>query len=410
MVPPLARDAWVEVDLGALVSNALALRALAGESCILAAVVKADGYGHGIEAASLAARAAGAEYLSVATLDEALVLRRSGDRGSVLVNYPIPVDALTQAAAGLIEVTVGSEADAEALGALGQEAPPAHVEVDTGMGRGGLPPDRVVEVMRRLQARSAPVAGIWTHLASPDDPVRTATQVAAFDLVSTQLSELGIHPRLRHLAASGGMLLGAPTYDLVRVGLAFYGLDPFPSAGSRRPRGDLTPALSVRARAVRIEEVAVGSAVGYDGTWVSARPSRIATLPIGYVDSWTRTAGSRTQVLVRGRRAPVVGRISSDSMAVDVTDVPGLEGDDVFVLLGRDGDEAITAEEVAATRDTITWEVLQTISARLARVYTLEGKVVAQRSPADMRLSTTVDLAQALRRTAAAMQRAASST
>ncbi len=230
--------------------------------------------------------------------------------------------------------------------------------------------------------------------------------MAAFEGASAQLRDLGIHPALRHLSASGGLLCGAPTYELVRVGLAFYGLDPCPQAQTRRLDRPLTPALSVRARPVRIEDVPGGTSVGYDGTWVADRPSRIATLPIGYVDSWTRSAGRRTHVLVRGSRAPVVGRISSDSMTVDITDVPGVDGDDTFVLLGRDGDDAITAEEVAASRDTITWEVLQTLSSRLARVYTLDGSEVAQRSPATLQLSTATDLEGALARTAAGLRRA----
>lgn len=402
----IGRAAWVEVDLGALVSNALALEALAGESCIFAAVVKADAYGHGIEAASLAARAAGAGYLAVATLDEALRLRAVGDGGLLMLNYPLPADALPEAAAAGIEVTVGSDADVEALGALANRAPEVHVEVDSGMGRGGFWPQRVADAVGRLRDRSVPVRALWTHLASPDDPARTASQVAVFEQASDRLRELGIHPALRHLAASGGLLCGAPRYELVRVGLALYGLDPFPNASTPRLDRPLTPALSVRARAVRIENALRGTPVGYDGTWVTERPSRIATLPIGYVDSWSRVAGTRTHVLVRGARAPVVGRISSDSMTVDVTDVPGVDGDDVFVLLGRDDDESITAEEVAATRDTITWEVLQTLSSRLARIYTLGGSEVAQRSPATQRLVAEIDLDVALARTASEMRRA----
>jgi alanine racemase len=401
--------------LDRLRDNAAAVQRAIGSNAQLVPMVKADAYGLGMEAVATALREYPRKHdpwaFGVATVAEGERLRRSGWDGRILVFAPAPRAEFV--AAGLADLTL-CLSDITSVESLAQVAAefgrrlPFHVEVDTGMGRGGLPPDRVVDAVGRLQARSAPVKAIWTHLASPDDAARSASQVAVFDRLSTRLAELGIHPELRHLAASGGLLCGAPCYDLVRVGLAYYGLDPFPFAGSRRPSGDLTPALSVRARAVRIEDVPAGTPIGYDGTWVSSRPSRIATIPIGYVDSWSRTAGARTSVLVRGRRAPVVGRISSDSMGVDVTDVPGLDAADVFVLLGRDGDETISAEDVAAARGTITWEVLQTLSARLARVYTLDGSVVAQRSPASMRLSTALDLEPALTRTAAAMRQAGS--
>lgn len=349
----------------------------------------------------MAVRAAGARYLSVATMDEASRLRGTGDRGPILVNYPIPAESLAEAAAAQIDVTAGGEQDLKALEAMAHRSPGVHVEVDTGMGRGGFQPDRVVTVLRRFQERSVPVRAVWTHLASPDDRAATARQVDTFERVSARLRDLGIHPDLRHVAASGGLLYGAPTFDLVRVGLALYGLDPFPDAEPRAHDLRLVPTLSVRARAVWLEDVPAGTPVGYDGTWVASRSSRLATLPIGYVDGWTRASGARTEVLVRGTRCRVVGRISSDSMTVDVSEVPAVDADDIFTLLGRDGPGSISTQEVAAARDTIVWEVLQTMSVRLARIYVLEGSVVAQRSPATMRLSTAIDLQQALERAAA---------
>jgi alanine racemase len=377
-LPVLPRAAWVEVDLGAIIANILALRALAGPGCGVAAVVKADGYGHGIELAARAARSAGAAYTSVATLDEALRLRAAGDRGAILVNYPVPVDALPEAAAGAIEVVAGSEPDVAALVELGPDAPGVHLEVDTGMTRGGLVVPAIGDAATRLAAAGVPIRGVWSHLTEYQDPSRVAQQVTAFEAAIDSLRHAGIDPGLRHLCASGGLLTGAPTYDLVRPGLAMYGVPPDPSTAGVRPV--LLPALSVVAEPVRVADIPVGTSVGYGGTWVAARPSRIATLPIGYADSWVRAVGPQTLVLFGGRRVPVVGRISSDSMTVDVTDVPAsLAALGRFVLLGTDGDDAISADDVAASRGTISWEVLQTLSHRLPRRYLLDGVIVAIR-------------------------------
>jgi alanine racemase len=401
-LPVLPRAAWVEVDLGAIVGNILALRTLAGPGCGLAAVVKADGYGHGIELAARAARHAGVAYASVAALDEALRLRAVGDTGPILVNYPLPVDALPEAAAAVIEVVAGSEPDVAALVRMGPAAPGVHLEVDTGMTRGGLAAADFGDAARRLAAAGVPIRGVWSHLLDYQDPSRVRQQVAAFEEAIAGLRRLGIDPPLRHLSASGGLLSGAPTYDLVRPGLVMYGVPPDHSLRDVIDRAGLRPALAVVAEPVRIADVPVGTTVGYSGTWVADRPSRIATLPIGYADSWARGAGPRTPVLFRGQRVPVVGRISSDSMTVDITDVPGSgsgAGDDGrFVLLGTTGDDVITADDVAESRDTISWEVLQGLSHRLPRRYLLEGVVVAIRRSHRSGVDAVPDLDERLAR------------
>lgn len=398
--PPLPRRAWVEVDLGVLIWNVIILRSITGPDVLFAAVVKADAYGHGIEAAGLAARAAGAEYLSVATLDEALRLRHAGDTGRILVNYPLPADSLGEAAAADIEVPVGSERGVAALAALGSDAPEVHLEIDSGMTRGGVVPVTAADAARRLTDAGVPIRGVWSHLSTPEDAAITGQQVRAFEDGLASLRAAGVHPPLKHLCASGGVACGAPAYDLVRVGLAFYGVHPSPPDVELPAVARIQPALSVRAHATRVADVDAGTPVGYGGTWVASRSSRIATIPLGYADGWVRGAGPRTEVLVRGSRVPIVGRISSDSMMADVTDVRGVGEDDRFVLLGRDGGDAISADEIAEVRGTISWEVLQTLSRRLPRVYRLDGEVVAVRRYDHGQLIAVPDLERRLERAA----------
>jgi alanine racemase len=228
------------------------------------------------------------------------------------------------------------------------------------------------------------LAGTWTHLAAPEDPTTTASQLERFDAALSALSAAGFDPGMVHAAASGGLLAGAGKgHHLVRPGLVLYGVDPF--VGDPMPTG-INPALAVRSHPVRLADVLAGTSVGYGGTWTASRDSRIATLPIGYADGWSRASSPGSTILVEGRSAPVVGRISSDSLTVDVTDVPGVTTESEFTLLGQDGDQEISADEVAAVRGTISWEVLQQLGARLSRVY-MSGS-----SPIALRPETSIGL------------------
>jgi alanine racemase len=369
-LPPLERSAWVEVDVDALIENAGSLRTLA-EPAALGPVVKADGYGHGLEVAARCAVAGGAEWLCVADASEAIRLSRDGYRGRTLVLYPVPRPVVSTMAGFGVDVTVGSVDEARSIADHLHPDDPTlavHLEIDTGMTRGGVAPEAAVAAARATDAaRSTALAGTWTHLAAPEDRAATEEQLARFESALTLLGEAGIDPGTIHVAASGGLLTTAATRQgLVRPGLAFYGVDP--GVGAPLPPS-VTPTLAVRAHPVRLSEVRPGTAVGYAGTWVAERSSLIATLPIGYADGWSRSSSPGTSVLVEGRRAGVVGRVSSDSLTVDVTDVDGVGSDSEFTLLGRSGDDEVTADEVAGVRGTISWEVLQQLGSRLARVY-----------------------------------------
>lgn len=387
-LPTLERSAWVEVDLDALVANARALTAHAAPAA-LGAVVKADGYGHGLEMAARCAVAGGAGWLCVANAAEAMRLRRDGYGGRIFVLYPVPLAAISTIASAGVDVTVGSIEQAAAIAELvpSGSSLAVHLEVDTGMTRGGaLPEDAVSAAREVIEAEGITLAGVWTHLAAPEDQAITDAQLDRFASVLERLDAAGVDPGSVHAAASGGFLaVDTAGHAFVRPGLAFYGVHP--QAGDPLPPG-VGPALAVRAHPVRIAEVPEGTSVGYAGTWTTPRPSVIATLPLGYADGWSRASSPGSSVLVEGGRAPIVGRISSDSLTVDVTDVNGVDNRSEFTLLGPAGNDAIAADDVAEVRGTISWEVLQQLGARLTRVYVSGGEPVAIR--AESSISVTV--------------------
>jgi len=391
-LPPtrLPRSAWLEVDLDALGGNLAALRSLVSPTTVCWPVVKADAYGHGAVPVAEALVAAGADGLCVAALDEALELRQAGVDGEILVLYPVPPARLADAARARLAVAVTTEASAEGLVHAAAELPGArrvgvHLEIETGLTRDGVRPERAAVVCARIAGEAhLRLAGIWSHLASPEDDEATRRQVARFDAAIDALRQAGIEVPTRHIATTGGLLTGrAPAYEAVRPGLAVYGVIPagLPIApAAAGAAAALRPAMRLIARAVRIEEVPAGTGVSYGATWVAARPSRIATLPVGYGDGFVRAYGGRAGALVRGRRAPLVGVVAMDAAMVDVTEVPGVGEEDEFVLLGRQGDEEITVAELAEARGTIAWEVLATMARRLPRVYYAAARAVRVRT------------------------------
>ena len=349
-------------------------------------VIKADAYGHGSVPVGEALRVAGAEALCVATLDEALELREGGVDGPILVLYPIPVARVDTAARAWLTLSVTSERSARELAGAASAIPSrqrvgVHLEVETGLTRDGVRPDRAAAIARLIDSTPhLSLEGVWSHLASPEDAAATQRQVERFDVAVDGIRAAGIDVPMRHLAATGALLTAqAAGYEVVRPGLAVYGIVP---AGLPRPatQQTLRPAMRLVARAVRVEEVPKGTAVSYGGRWVATRRSRIATLPVGYGDGFVRAYGDRLGAIVRGRRAPIVGVVAMDATMVDVTDVPDVSDDDEYVLLGRQGDEEIDAGELAEARSTIAWEVLASMARRLPRVYHAATRAVRVRT------------------------------
>ena len=381
MTIPVRHPAWIEVDLDALVSNARVLREIVAPPARLGILVKANGYGHGTVESARAALAGGADQLIVAAFEEGQALRAAGITAPVLVVYPVAPAAVVEAARLGLELSVSGLASARQLVAAivaGRDALggrlAVHVEVDSGMARGGARPSDVPAVLELLDdCPGVEVIGLWSHLLDGSSPEATLGQVRELAAASELVTGSGRPLPPRHLAATEGLFAQtAPVHDMARIGLAFYGelgLDVEAAPGLRAAAGRLRPAMTIRARAVHLEPVATGARVGYGGEWAAARPSLIATLPIGYADGWTRRYWPGGEVLVRGRRVPIVGRISMDSTCVDVTDVAGVGLEDEYVLLGPQGSDRITANELARLRGSIPNEVLATLGPRLPRVY-----------------------------------------
>ena len=385
---PRHRSAWLEIDLAALRHNLRLIRSLVGPAGV-APVIKANAYGHGLAVVAGALQGL-TEACCVATLDEAITVRSSVG-GRVILLYPVPPEAARDAVASGAELTIMSAEDLPPLlEAIPADAPPValHVAVETGLGRGGLTPVEAAAMAAAVAVDPrVRLAGIWSHIATPDDADASAIQLERFDEAVARLRSVDVPLPARHVAASGGLFAGtSPAYELVRPGLAVYGVleasQPVTPSTSAVAAG-LRPVLSLKARAVAFGDVPVDGTVGYGGRWRAQRPTRIAILPVGYADGYLRGSQPGAAALVRGCRVPLVGVVSMDAVAVDVTDIPGLDRADEFVLLGRQGEAAISALDLARARNTIAWEVLSSMAARLDRVYYREaGPPDSNESPA----------------------------
>jgi alanine racemase len=370
----LHRAAWLEIDLRAIRHNVGVIRSLIGNAA-LAPVVKADAYGHGFGPVAEALSDV-SDALCVATLDEAIASRASVG-GRVILLYPVPGGAARDAVACGAELTIMAPSDLRQLRAVtpAARAPVAlQLCVETGMGRGGLSAEETATVGASIAGdQRLRVAGVWTHLACPADPEATREQLRRFETACASLGSLGGPVLPRHVVASSAIFAGtAPPLEMARPGLAIYGLldDGLPLAGAGlAAAARLRPAMALKARPVAFSHIASGERVGYGGQWQAGRHSRIAILPIGYADGYLRLGPPGARALVRGVAVPIVGVVSMDALAVDVTDLPDVGAGDEFTLLGRQGDLSITASELARSRNTIVWEVCSSMAARLDRVY-----------------------------------------
>jgi alanine racemase len=356
------------IDLDAIRHNVRLMKPPGGG---LMAVVKADAYGHGDAAVARAAIDGGASWLGVAQVEEGLRLREAGIEAPVLVLAEFPPDAAKDALEADLTPTLytdeGVTRVADAGEAVGR-APRAHVKVDTGMHRVGLAPDRAESFVTRVRESGVDIEGLWTHFAKadePQDPV-TATQLSEFRDVVDRLADAGVRPRLLHAANSAAAITFPESrLDLVRVGIATYGIRPAPGVGEDL---DLRAAMSVRSAVAMVKRVPPGHAISYGHRYRLEREASIATVPIGYADGFARGLSERGQVLIRGRRYPVAGSVTMDHIMVDCGNDPIEPGDEV-VVMGRQGDDEITANEIASWHGTIGYEVVCAISKRVPREY-----------------------------------------
>ena len=376
---PVLRTTVVDVDLDAIAANTRAVRSRAGVDLI--AVVKGDGYGHGAEAVGEAALEAGATGLAVATVEEAIVLRRARPRDPLLVLLGATTQEERDAAVALdLALTVWDVGAARALAEAARAArktATVHFKVDTGLTRLGAPLADAPERYRAISAlRGLKIDGVFTHLASADEEdLSTATeQLDRFDAFLDAIDP----PRLVHASASAGVasLATRPRITAVRTGLAIYGLHAAPHLSGRL---GLAPALTWRSRVHRVADVARGAGVSYGHEYRLPRDGRIATVPVGYGDGLAR-ASRTARLLVHGTAVPIAGRIAMEHVMLDVTELRDVKVGDEVVVIGTQDGATVTADDLAAARGTINYEVVTAIAPRVPRRYLRGGRVVATKT------------------------------
>ncbi len=364
----------IVVDLGAIRRNVGRLRDLvAPDGSDVMVVVKADGYGHGIVESAGAARAAGAPWLGVATIAEALLLREAGDTGRILSWLTVPGDDWAGAIDRGVDVTAYSVAElAEIRAAVTGTPARLQLKVDTGLSRGGSTPQDWPALIGAARAGEADgvwrVTGIWSHLACADEPEHPANQhqEAAFRDALVGAERAGLHPEVRHLANSAAALLRPSSrFDLVRCGIASYGLDPAPGLS---PDIGLEPAMTVTAPLALTKHLSSGAGVSYGHTWTAPGETRVGLVPLGYGDGVPRHASNTAEVWVDGKRRPVRGRICMDQFVVDLGDDEAAPGDEV-VLFGAGTAGEPTADDWARACGTIHYEIVARMGGRLRRRY-----------------------------------------
>ena len=371
-------NTYVKIDLDAIASNIDAVREKAGVQVM--AVIKADAYGHGaIQVARLLQDKC--DFFGVSSILEAMELRRAGFYSPILILGHTPVSAFPAAVQAEIRPTIFHYEDALALSneAARQEKTAAfHFAVDTGMSRIGF---QVTEEDADLCAKIAGLPylqaeGIFSHFATADckDLSKSQHQAELFDRFVEMLEARGVKIPLRHMDNSAGLMNFENHYEMVRSGIVTYGL--YPSEDVAKAHLNIRPALQWLSRVTHVKELPAGREISYGGTYVTTKPTRVATVPVGYADGYRRSLSGKFYVLIRGKRAPILGRVCMDQMMVDVTDIPGVSLNDKVVLVGRSGEEQITVEQIAAAADSFNYEFICGISRRVPRVYSRAGKTV----------------------------------
>lgn len=365
------------IDLDAIRHNIRAVHERAGVPVM--AIIKADAYGHG--AVEIARHIDGdCAFFGVSSILEALELRQAGIEKPILILGYTPVATFPEAIRQSIRPAIFRYEDALALSqaatALGMTAK-FHIAVDTGMSRIGfqVTPEEADICARIAALPNVEAEGLFSHLATADcaDLTRARHQAALFDQFDEMLHSRGVTIRLRHLDNSAGVMNFHCKYELVRSGIVTYGM--YPSTEVDPSVLDLRPALRWESRITHLKTLEPGREIGYGGTYTTTRPTRVATVPVGYADGYRRNLSGRFYVLIRGKKAPILGRICMDQMMVDVTEIPDAALNDTVVLVGRSGDLNISVEEIAAQGDSFNYEFVCGISRRVPRVYLLGGEV-----------------------------------
>jgi len=373
MQQPL-RPVWAEVNLGNFKKNLQAVGELVSPRARILAVVKANAYGIGAVPASRAAlQVPGVVGLAVATPEEAVELRQAGLDCTILVLGPVTKDAahvLARLGISFAVTSVAGMQDAEAASKAAGTKAKVHIKVDTGMGRVGFRPGTELTQALELVSKSGhiEVEGLFSHFAAADcDKQYTRFQFQNFERARKQVADADIKPRFIHLSNSAAILDWPETYfDLVRPGIMIYGCYPDPSLADK---ARLYPVVSLKARISHVKRVEPGTCIGYGTTYTVSLPTQIATIPIGYADGYPRCLSNKASVLIKGKRYPIAGRICMDQSMIDLKGEQDIQPGEVVTLIGTDGTEAITLDEIAELAGTITHEILTGIGSRVPRIY-----------------------------------------
>ena len=365
---------WAEIDLDAIAHNVQAIKDFVGPDVQIIASVKANAYGHGLRPVARVALEAGASQLAVHRIQAAIALREAGIAAPILLMGHIPPSGIDLVLGHAITPTLVEWDTARLISDRADRQVAVHVKIDTGMSRYGLEPERTVDFVRSLSSLpNIRVEGLFSHFAAADDPnlAFARRQWERFQSILEELEAVGLHIPQPHICNSAG-LVALPEAHLaaVRPGLLIYGMAPSPDT---LPPFELRRALALKSTVTKVRDLLPGATISYGGTFTATRPMRAALVTLGYGDGYPRLISNRGQVLIRGDRAPVRGRICMDQMVVEVTDIPGVQVGDEVVAFGRQEDAEITAEEVAAWAQTINYEVVTGLLPQVVRVYRRNG-------------------------------------
>ncbi len=372
----MERNNYVTINTDAILSNYRAVCQKAGVPVM--AVVKADAYGHGaVQIARLLDQEC--PFFGVSSLSEALELRQAEIEKPILILGHTPVAVFPRLLGKDIRVTVFSLEDAVELSRQATQAGVTaycHLAVDTGMSRIGFQAtEESADICREIASLpNLEIEGIFSHFATADceDLTRSHAQAKLFDDFCQMLSDRGVNPKIRHLNNSAGIMNFSNHYDMVRSGIVTYGL--YPSSEVSPELLSLTPAMSWYSRVSHVKTLPAGRQISYGGTYITTKPTRVATVPVGYADGYRRSLSSNFYVLIRGKKAPILGRVCMDQMMVDVTDIADTCVGDTVTLIGTDGSERITMEQIAEAAGSFNYEFVCGISRRVCRRYARQGK------------------------------------
>ncbi len=371
---------WVEIDLDALKCNFDAVREMLPANTKILAVVKANAYGHGAIGVSKFLEDK-ADYLAVAATDEAIEIRKNGVSCPILILGHIPYGDYDNIVKFNITPTISDFYEAELLSKAAVKAGiivPLHIAVDTGMNRIGFPlnSESVKDIKAINDLSNIKIEGIFSHFAAADmsDKTYTRKQIEKFDDFVNTLSEIGVDAPIKHLYNSAAIADLEKKYDMVRQGIILYGLKPSDEVEFNNiavPQ----PVMSMKTRVVQVKTLSAGESISYGCTYTTEKETIVATLCAGYADGVTRVLSNNGEVLIRGKRAKIIGRVCMDQFMVDVTDIPGVEAGDTATIFGTDGEETISVDEIAKKANTINYEIICNINSRVTRVYMKNGEV-----------------------------------